>query len=90
MPRLVVAGSAAARRIAAQVIARPRPPAQAWLTTPEGYSLPSKHTTVAALAVGACVRTLTIRKSPGRAAPLLAAAGVGTSRIYLGVHWRRT
>ena len=25
--------------------------------------------------------------APARAAPLLAAAGVGASRVYLGVHW---
>jgi len=87
MPCLVVVSGAAARRVVSQMIARQRPPSQAWLTTPEGYSLPSKHTTVAALAVGVCVRTLTVRQSPARAAPLLAAAGVGASRVYLGVHW---
>ena len=50
-------------------------------------SLPSKHTTLAALAVGACVRALGLRGTPARAAPLLAAACVGASRVYLGVHW---
>jgi membrane-associated phospholipid phosphatase len=25
--------------------------------------------------------------APARAAPLLTAAGVGASRVYLGVHW---
>ncbi len=85
-PALVASG-AAARRMLSRVIARQRPPADAWLTEPEGYSLPSKHTTMAALAVGACVRTLGMRGAPARAAPLLAAAGVGISRVYLGVHW---
>jgi membrane-associated phospholipid phosphatase len=87
MPCLVVASGAAARRVLSRVIARQRPPAEAWLTAPEGYSLPSKHTTVAVLAVGAGVRALGIRGLPARVATLLAAAGVGASRVYLGVHW---
>ncbi len=87
VPCLVVVTGAAARRRLSRVIARQRPPAEAWLTVPEGYSLPSKHTTLAALAAGACVRALGLRGAPARAAPLLAAACVGASRVYLGVHW---
>ncbi len=87
VPCLVVGSGAAARRIISQVVARTRPPAEAWLTEPEGYSLPSKHTSLAAMTAGACVRVLGMRGVPARAAPLLAAAGVGTSRVYLGVHW---
>ena len=86
MPGLVI-GGAIARRMLSRLIGRPRPPAEAWLTTPEGYSLPSKHTTLAALGAGAFVRTLDVQGSPARAAPMLAAAGVGVSRVYLGVHW---
>ena len=86
MPGLVITG-AAARRMLSRMIARPRPPAEAWLAEPEGYSLPSKHTTLAALAAGACARSLGLRGAPVRAALLLAAAGVGVSRVYLGVHW---
>jgi membrane-associated phospholipid phosphatase len=86
-PCLAVAGGAVARRRLSRVIARQRPPADAWLTEPEGYSLPSKHTTLAALTAGACVRILGLGAIPGRAATLLAAAGVGASRVYLGVHW---
>jgi membrane-associated phospholipid phosphatase len=86
-PCLVVAGGAAARRLASEVIARPRPPEQAWLAEPEGFSLPSRHTALAALAAGACAGGLGIRGAPARAAPLLAASVVGASRVYLGVHW---
>ncbi|HTS95593.1 MAG TPA: phosphatase PAP2 family protein [Streptosporangiaceae bacterium] len=86
-PGLVVAGGAAARRQLCRVIARPRPPAAQWLTEPEGFSLPSRHTTLAALTAGALVRALGVGGRPGRAAPLLAAAGVGASRVCLGVHW---
>ncbi len=87
LPGLVVAGGAAARRQLAQVIARPRPPASAWLAEPEGFSLPSRHTTLAALAAGATARALGTGRPSRRTAPLLAAAGVGASRVCLGVHW---
>jgi membrane-associated phospholipid phosphatase len=86
-PFLVVAVGAAARRGLSRVIARPRPPAEAWLTVPEGYSLPSKHTTLAVLAVGACARTLGRPGVASAAMPLLVATAVGASRVYLGVHW---
>jgi membrane-associated phospholipid phosphatase len=87
LPCLVVAAGAEARRQLSQVIARPRPPASEWLTEPEGFSLPSRHTTLAALTAGAAARALGINGAPRRAAPLLAAAGVGASRVCLGVHW---
>ena len=69
------------------MIARERPPAEAWLAEPEGFSLPSKHTTLAVLTVGAAVRAIGIRGAPAHAAIALAAAGVGASRVCLGVHW---
>jgi len=84
---LVVAAGAATRRQLSRLIARPRPPAQAWLIAPEGYSLPSKHTTVAVLAAGVSVHTLGVTGAPAQAVRLLTAAAVGTSRVCLGVHW---
>ncbi|HTP17770.1 MAG TPA: phosphatase PAP2 family protein [Streptosporangiaceae bacterium] len=87
LPCLVVAGGAAVRRQLSRAIARPRPPASVWLTEPDGFSLPSRHTALAALAAGAGTRALGIGGAPRRVAPLLAAAGVGASRVCLGVHW---
>jgi undecaprenyl-diphosphatase len=86
-PLAVVAGGAAARTRLSRVIARPRPPRDAWLIEPDGFSLPSKHTTLAALTAGAVVRAFGVRGPAVEAAPLLAAAGVGASRVCLGVHW---
>ena len=87
LPCLVVAGGAVTRRGLSRVVARPRPPAAAWLTKPEGFSLPSKHTTLAALTAGACAGSAGVRGTPRLLIPLLAAAGVGASRVFLGVHW---
>jgi membrane-associated phospholipid phosphatase len=87
MPCLVVVSGAWARRRLSRVIARQRPPADAWLAEPEGFSLPSKHTTLAVLTVGATVHAAGARGGPVCAATALAAAGVGASRVCLGVHW---
>jgi len=87
MPGLTVAGGAVARRRLSQVIARKRPPADAWLVEPEGFSLPSRHTTLAVLAVGAALHAVGFRGAPACAVTALAAASTGTSRVCLGVHW---
>jgi membrane-associated phospholipid phosphatase len=85
-PWIAVTSGAMVRRRLSRVIARPRPPADVWLTEPEGFSLPSKHTTIAALTAGTWA-ACTYRGPIQRTAPLLAATGVGASRVYLGVHW---
>jgi membrane-associated phospholipid phosphatase len=86
-PSLSVAVGMAIRRGLSSAIARQRPPAELWLTEPEGYSLPSKHTSLAALTAGACAAALGAGGLVSQAAALLAAADVGSGRVYLGVHW---
>jgi undecaprenyl-diphosphatase len=86
-PVLAVASGSAARHLLCQAIARQRPPAAAWLTEPEGFSLPSRHTSVAALTAGVCASGIGGGPLARFSAPLLAAAAIGASRIYLGVHW---
>lgn len=87
VPCLTVATGAAVRRILSRAIARPRPPEAIWLTEPEGFSMPSKHTSLAVLAAGACASCTATGNLGRHGVPLLAAACVGSSRIYLGVHW---
>jgi membrane-associated phospholipid phosphatase len=87
LPALAVPAGVAARWLLSELIARPRPPAEAWLTEPEGYSLPSRHTTLAVLTARTLVEAAGMNGLPAVAIPALAAAGVGASRVYLGVHW---
>ena len=86
-PCLAVAAGARVRRLLSRAVARPRPPEDLWLTEPEGFSLPSKHTSVAALTAGACAASIGVGRRTRHGATLLAAASVGASRVYLGVHW---
>ena len=87
VPCLAVASGAAARRRLSRGIARQRPPADAWLIEPEGFSLPSKHTTLAVLTAGATLRAVGVRGATAHTAAAVVAAGVGASRVCLGVHW---
>lgn len=86
-PPLAVLSGVAVRRLLASAIARQRPPAALWLIEPEGFSLPSKHTALAALTAGACAAAFGANRARTRTAALLAAATVGASRVCLGVHW---
>jgi len=86
-PSLAVVTGMTARRKLSTLVARQRPPAAIWLAEPEGFSLPSKHTALAALTAGACAGCLGGGRGTSHAAALLAAAAVGASRVYLGVHW---
>jgi undecaprenyl-diphosphatase len=87
VPGITVATGAAVRRMLSRAIARPRPPEAIWLTEPEGFSMPSKHTSLAVLAAGACASCTATGNLGRHGIPLLVAACVGSSRIYLGVHW---
>jgi membrane-associated phospholipid phosphatase len=71
---------------------RPRPPMEIWLTDvgrstsfPSGHATQSLATFLALALVGAA--WLSKPPWPGRVLALIVAAGVGWSRVYLGVHW---
>lgn len=72
-------------------VGRPRPPMHLWLTSASSSAFPSGHATQSlgtfaalALVVGAL---LPRARRPGLLVAALLAAGVGWSRVYLGVHW---
>jgi undecaprenyl-diphosphatase len=71
---------------------RPRPPQSIWLTDvgrttsfPSGHATQSLSTFLALAAVGAAWASKP--RWPGMVLALVLAAGVGWSRVYLGVHW---
>jgi len=77
----------------ATAVHRPRPPREDWAATAGGWAFPSGHTTTSATVAVLVVVALRARtksraiRAVGTTAALLWAAGVGVSRIYLGVHW---
>jgi undecaprenyl-diphosphatase len=75
------------------LIERPRPPALEWIGTASGSSFPSGHAT-GTVAVYGVIATLLAAATPkwSRKVALWTAAvivwlAVGTTRLYLGVHW---
>jgi undecaprenyl-diphosphatase len=73
------------------LVGRPRPPQELWLVKVAGTSFPSGHAaqsmaTFLAFAIVASV-FVSHRHWPGLALALVLTAGVGWSRVYLGVHW---
>jgi membrane-associated phospholipid phosphatase len=88
---VIWAGAIGLYSLAKHVVDRPRPPMHLWLTSAAGTAFPSGHatqslSTFAALAlVSAAVAP--IARRPALALAAVVAAGVGWSRVYLGVHW---
>lgn len=77
--------------LAKHVVDRPRPPMHLWLTSVSSSAFPSGHatqslSTYAALALVAAA-VAPIARRPALALAAVVAAGVGLSRVYLGVHW---
>ncbi|MEV6838434.1 phosphatase PAP2 family protein [Streptomyces sp. NPDC051133] len=74
-----------------ELVGRHRPPSYDWQTHPSGWSFPSGHTTTAALTAGLLILALCLRAPRGRTTMCLVAAcwaaGVGLTRVFLGVHW---
>jgi undecaprenyl-diphosphatase len=89
---LAWAGALGLYSLAKLAVERPRPPSDIWLThVGKTTSFPSGHATqslgtYAALAVVAAALVPRARL-PAAALALVIAAGVGWSRVYLGVHW---
>lgn len=90
---LSMAGAAAATSLGKLVVARPRPAESVWLSQASGAAFPSGHATQSVAcwcAIGVCAAMLTPRPSLQAASIVLGAtlaAAIGTSRVYLGVHW---
>lgn len=84
-------GALALYSVIKDLVDRPRPPREIWLTHAPGSSFPSGHATqsLATFAALAIVGAAVLPRARGPAIALAAALAIaiGLSRIYLGVHW---
>ena len=85
------AGALELYTLAKHFVGRPRPPMHLWLTSVTSTAFPSGHatqslSTYAALALVSAAVVSAARR-PALAFAAVIAAGVGWSRVYLGVHW---
>ncbi|MGZ4198418.1 MAG: phosphatase PAP2 family protein [Solirubrobacteraceae bacterium] len=88
---VIWAGGLGLYSLAKHFVGRPRPPMDIWLTHASSSAFPSGHatqslSTFAALALVAAALLPNARR-PALALAAILAAGVGWSRVYLGVHW---
>ena len=88
---VIWAGALELYTLAKHVVGRPRPPMHLWLTSVTSTAFPSGHatqslSTYAALALVSAAVVSAARR-PALAVAVVLAAGVGCSRVYLGVHW---
>lgn len=88
---VVWAGAVALYTLCKHFVGRPRPPADLWLVGAAGKAFPSGHATqsLATFVALALVASVVLQRArrPGVVVALVLAAGVGWSRVYLGVHW---
>ncbi|MCF3145806.1 phosphatase PAP2 family protein [Streptomyces platensis] len=89
---VVLAAGQAIRYGLMELFARPRPPVADWTGPASGYAFPSGHATTSVLAAGILAWGIARRARPAVARTwcvvlALWAAGVGLTRVYLGVHW---
>lgn len=87
-----LAGANALYHVVKPLVARERPPESLHLITVSSYAFPSGHATVAIAVWGAVAIMLSAGRSARDKAAIWIGAGliaalVGSSRIYLGVHW---
>jgi undecaprenyl-diphosphatase len=88
---VVWAGAIGIYSLVKAIVGRPRPPEAIWLTRTGGKSFPSGHavqslsTLVALTFVAAVVLPRTRR--PAWVVIAILVVGIGSSRVYLGVHW---
>ncbi len=91
----VVSGSAGLSTLVKHGLERARPVTEGVLSSAQGYSFPSGHTQAATVTYTAVVlvvgwqlaRPGAVARRTSAAIVVAVVAGVGLSRIYLGVHW---